>query len=121
MDRLKLCICLSLGVVPGGLGSRCRTRLFSGSARDGKCSRPILERDVCLFLYELPCANQAIIRETKRRVEKQQDFLLNYYAIRYRSAVWNHSLSLSLSLFRSRERGWHWNRAAVGRSFLLYV
>lgn len=60
--------------VPGGLGSRCRTRLFSGSARDGKCSRPILERDVCFFLYELPCANQAIIKETKRRVEKQQDF-----------------------------------------------
>lgn len=35
--------------VPGGLGSRCRTRLFSGSARDGKCSRPILERDVLLL------------------------------------------------------------------------
>lgn len=54
--------------------SRCRTRLFSGPARDGKCSRPILERDVCFFLYEIPCANQAIIKETKQTVEKQPDF-----------------------------------------------
>lgn len=104
MDRLKLCICLSPWSVPGGLGSRCRTRLFSGSARDGKCSRPILERDVCLFLYELPCANQAITKETKRRVEKQQRLLLNYYAISYRSAVWNHTHSLSFSLSKSGER-----------------
>lgn len=60
--------------VPGELGSRCRARLFSGPARDGKCSRRILERDVCFFLYEIPCANQAIIKETKRTVEKQPDF-----------------------------------------------
>lgn len=40
--------------VPEKLGGRCRTRLFSGPARDGKCSRLILERDICFFLYELP-------------------------------------------------------------------
>lgn len=85
--------------VPEELGSRCRTRLFSRPARDGKCSRPILERDVCFFLYELPCANHAIIKETKRRVEKQVTSL--NYAIRYHSADW-YSLSFSLSKWKER-------------------
>lgn len=56
MERPQLCIRLSLVGVPGELERRCRTRLFSGPARDGKCSRLILERDICFFLYELPCA-----------------------------------------------------------------
>lgn len=104
--------------VPRELESRCRTRLFSGPAKDGKCSRPILERDICFFLYELPCASQAIIKETKRRVGKATRSLLNY-AIRYHSADWN---PLALSLFRNGDEWWHLNRVGVGRSisFVMY-
>lgn len=73
MDRLQLCICLSLGAFLESLGAGAglvylvvlqETESVLGRFSSGMSAA---------FLYELPCANQAIIQETKRRVEKQQD------------------------------------------------